>query len=237
MKPICYDLYGGLFGWGAAFVSEGYRVVAFDILDMHKEIGLPRPTEIELVLQDVRTVHGSQLKDAAVIVASPPCQKYSYMAMPWSRAKKLREWYRDPEHPERIVELNELFNACFRIQREANEAICSCACWRCKDGGHCVRCDCFGNTGKYPRYIPMIVENVRGAQEWVGRSVWNFGSFHLWGDVPALMPITSTNFHKVSGQDWNRFKETGEVSPHWRMEAHIKQGGDWFGANCESSMS
>jgi hypothetical protein len=32
-------------------------------------------------------------------------------------------------------------------------------------------------------------ENVRGAQPWVGRSRWNFGSFHLWGDVPALMPI------------------------------------------------
>lgn len=34
----------------------------------------------------------------------------------------------------------------------------------------------------------MVVENVRGAMEWVGRSRWNFGSFHLWGDVPALMP-------------------------------------------------
>jgi hypothetical protein len=35
-----------------------------------------------------------------------------------------------------------------------------------------------------------VVENVRGAQKWVGRSRWNFGSFHLWGDVPALMPMT-----------------------------------------------
>jgi hypothetical protein len=37
----------------------------------------------------------------------------------------------------------------------------------------------------------MVVENVRGAIPWVGRSRWNFGSFHLWGDVPALMPSTS----------------------------------------------
>ena len=36
----------------------------------------------------------------------------------------------------------------------------------------------------------LVVENVRGAQKWVGRSRWNFGSFHLWGDVPALMPMT-----------------------------------------------
>jgi hypothetical protein len=35
----------------------------------------------------------------------------------------------------------------------------------------------------------MVVENVRGAQKWVGRARWNFGSFYLWGDVPALMPM------------------------------------------------
>jgi hypothetical protein len=34
-----------------------------------------------------------------------------------------------------------------------------------------------------------VVENVKGAQPWVGRARWNFGSFYLWGDVPALMPI------------------------------------------------
>ncbi len=29
-----------------------------------------------------------------------------------------------------------------------------------------------------------------GAQKWVGRARWHFGSFYLWGDVPALMPLT-----------------------------------------------
>jgi hypothetical protein len=24
----------------------------------------------------------------------------------------------------------------------------------------------------------------------VGRARWNYGSFYLWGDVPALMPFT-----------------------------------------------
>jgi hypothetical protein len=38
------------------------------------------------------------------------------------------------------------------------------------------------------RYIPMVVENVKGAQPWVGRAAWNYGSFYLWGDLPALMP-------------------------------------------------
>ena len=52
-------------------------------------------------------------------------------------------------------------------------------------------------------FIPLVVENVRGAQKWVGRSRWNYGSFHLWGDVPALMPIAKAR-PKVStmGAGW-----------------------------------
>ena len=105
-----------------------------------------------LILRDVRSIHGSEFKDAAIIVASPPCQAYSYRAMPWKRAKALPP----PD--------NTLFNECFRIQREASEAA--------------------------GRYIPLVIENVRGAQKWVGRAQWNYGSFYLWGDVPALMPMT-----------------------------------------------
>jgi len=74
---------------------------------------------------------------------------------------------------------NTLFETCFRIQREACEAA--------------------------GRHIPLIVENVRGAQKWVGRARWAFGSFYLWGDVPALMPVA--------------------------LDAGIKQGGDWFNAS------
>src|SRR5579872_1495075 len=96
------------------------------------------------------------------------------------------------------------------------------------------------------RHIPLVVENVRGAQKWVGRARWNFGSFYLWGDVPALMPPTllsaqrakkneggswfnvahnttsgtgqNPDGRKLKGQDWNQFRKNGEVSPHWRME-------------------
>ena len=82
--------------------------------------------------------------------------------MPWSRAKALAAEVR--ACPVRTEKELALFNACFRLQREA-----------CEAAGH---------------HIPLIVENVRGAQPWVGRARWNFGSFYLWGDVPALMPIT-----------------------------------------------
>lgn len=61
----------------------------------------------QLVLQDVLTLDGRQFRNAAVIVASPPCQAYSYRAMPWKRAKALPP----PD--------NTLFEACFRIAKEA----------------------------------------------------------------------------------------------------------------------
>lgn len=157
--PLSIDLFCGLGGWTEGLLAEGYRVVGFDI-ERHEYGDYRYPAQ--LVLQDVRTLHGSQFKDAALIVASPPCQEYSYMAMPWSRAKAIAAEYRAGVRD--IAKLTELFDACFRIQREA-----------CAAAG---------------RHIPMVVENVRGAIPWVGRSRWNYGSFHLWGDVPALMPMT-----------------------------------------------
>lgn len=159
MKPLCIDLFCGLGGWAEGFLAEGYDVVGFDI-ERHDygTGGYPG----QLVIQDVLTLHGSQFRNADVIVASPPCQAYSYRAMPWKRAKALPP----PD--------NTLFEACFRIQREACEAA--------------------------RRFIPLVVENVRGAQKWVGRSVWSYGSFHLWGDIPALMPISRGV--KNSGGSW-----------------------------------
>jgi hypothetical protein len=192
MKPIVYDLYSGLHGWLEGFLAEGYRCVAFDIEDMRLSLGQPRDPDIEFRQRDVRSIHGSELKDAAVIVASPPCQKYSYMAMPWKRAKDIAHALRNDQvdlfpakydGPYTVEHLNLLFNECFRIQREASEA-----------AGH---------------YIPLIVENVRGAQPWVGRARWACGSWYLWGDVPALMPI-------VRGKEGQKgFSHNGIRHPDW----------------------
>lgn len=177
-QPIVYDFFTGLHGWLEAFLLEGYRCIGYDIEDMCASLGVARPAGIEFRQRDVRSIHGSECRDATVLVASPPCQAYSYRAMPWKRAKALPP----PD--------NTLFNECFRIQREASEAA--------------------------GRYIPLIVENVRGAQKWVGQARWHCGSFFLWGDVPALMPIFKK--FKAPGQNWNAFKETGKVSAHWRMQ-------------------
>lgn len=204
-KPLCIDLYAGLGGWSEGFLAEGYECVGFDI-ERHKYGEQCYPGQ--LVLQDVATIHGSQFKDAACIMASPPCQNYSYLAMPWSRstnpnnskaAKALRlKW--ETEGPD-----NRLFDACFRIQREACEV--GAECDRCGGLGersvhHTVpvsRCAQCQGSGRMHRFIPLIVENVRGAQPWVGKSAWNYGSFHLWGDVPALMPISAKRGSKVPG--------------------------------------
>jgi hypothetical protein len=155
--PLAIDLFCGLGGWTEGLLAEGYRVIGFDN-ERHVYGDAKYPGQ--LVIQDVLTLHGSQFKDAALIVASPPCQAYSYRAMPWKRAKALPP----PD--------NALFEACFRLQREAIEA-----------AGH---------------FIPLVVENVCGAQKWVGRARWHFGSFYLWGDVPALMPIVRKRVQKFN---------------------------------------
>jgi hypothetical protein len=161
-RPLAIDLFCGLGGWTDGLLAEGYDVIGFDI-ERH-EYGEHRYPGL-LAIQDVLTLHGSQFRDAALIVASPPCQEFSYMAMPWKLAKAKAAAIRSDASGKAMEDLTRLFNACFRIRRQA-----------CDAAGH---------------HIPLIVENVRGAVPWVGRSRWNFGSYYLWGDVPALMPIGS----------------------------------------------
>ena len=185
-EPLAIDLFCGLGGWTEGLLAEGYYVVGFDI-ERHDYGTGGYPAQ--LVLQDVLTLHGRQFKDAALIVASPPCQAYSYRAMPWKRAKALPP----PD--------NTLFEASFRIQREA-----------CEAAGH---------------HIPLVVENVRGAQKWVGRARWNFGSFYLWGDVPALMPI----IRKAAKQNREVLQRDGHniILPQVvNREAIKNNGGSWF---------
>lgn len=194
-EPLAIDLFCGLGGWTEGLIAEGYRVVGFDT-ERHRYGEARYPAQ--LVIQDVLTLDGARFKDAALIVASPPCQGYSYRAMPWTRAKALPP----PD--------NALFEACFRIQCEASAA-----------AGHLV---------------PLVVENVCGAQKWVGRARWHFGSFYLWGDVPALMPITKRT--KFKGGDRNIGRANGTHQWNTGFDVHTKvdglkttknDGGSWFG--------
>jgi C-5 cytosine-specific DNA methylase len=194
-KLLAIDLFCGLGGWTDGLLAEGWDVVGFDV-ERHQYGDHRYPAR--LVIQDVLTLDGAQFKDAGLIVASPPCQAYSYRAMPWSRARALPP----PD--------NTLFEACFRIQREASAAA--------------------------GRRVPLIVENVRGAQKWVGRARWNFGSYYLWGDVPALMPVgCRIESPKVGGFTWSDHGKPGYKPQAFngqadrRLREDIKNnGGSWF---------
>jgi hypothetical protein len=179
----------------------------------------------QLVLQDVLTLDGRQFRNAGCIVASPPCQKFSYMAMPWSRAKRevrWQQWERDSPLGDRLAGLRALFDACFRIQREASEA-----------GG---------------RHIPMVVENVKGAQPWVGPARANFGNFYFWGDVAMVGgrvvagKLRVGDFVRAAKRGSKRNPDgTNHPQGSWFAVgsfqsaavtgvkvAGIKHGGDWF---------
>lgn len=194
MKPLAIELFAGLSGWGAGLIAEGFHVIAFDIVDMFRETGARRPRGIELVIQDVLTIHGKQFRDAELICSSSPCQEFSYRSLPFKCCKAktpevLPAWWEKPEpkmEPEELAEWKayqlanpldppmlglELFHAQFRIQREASEAA--------------------------GRHIPLVVENVRGAQKWVGLAPWHFKSFFLFGDVPAMMPYPGNDGVKL----------------------------------------
>jgi C-5 cytosine-specific DNA methylase len=155
VKALCIDLFCGLGGWTDGFLAEGYDVVGFD---NHQHVYGEARYPAQLVIQDVLTLHGSQFAGAAVIVASPPCQNYSYMAMPWSRAKAMAAEIR--LSTAKLLELNRLFWACLDIQEQASRAA--------------------------GRHIPLVIENVKGAQPWVGPAKAKFGSFYLWGDVESV---------------------------------------------------
>lgn len=186
MKPLAIDLFCGLGGWTEGLLAEGYHVIGFDNEQhVYGEARYPA----QLVIQDVLTLHGSQFADADLIVASPPCQAYSYRAMPWKRAKALPP----PD--------NSLFEACFRLQREAIEAA--------------------------GRHIPLVVENVCGAQKWVGRARWHFGSFYLWGDVPALMPIVKPHVKVHVQWQWSDYGKPGYKAQAFNgtAEQRLREGG------------
>jgi hypothetical protein len=205
-KPLAIDLFCGLGGWTEALLGVGYRVVGFDIEQhVYGEHRYPA----QLVVQDVLTLDGAQFKDAALIVASPPCQEYSYMAMPWTKAKAKAAAIRADATGAELARLNRLFDACFRIQREA-----------CAAAG---------------RHVPMVVENVRGAIPWVGRSRWNFGSFHLWGDVPALMPLT-LKATKVPGFRFDGSGKSFQTASVGLGRKGVGAGAQWFDQNlCQLS--
>lgn len=227
-KPLAVELFCGTFGWSRGWLEMGGRVIGYDI--EHLPHHGPVPEGANLILQDVHTIDGRRLKDAELILASPPCPEFSYMAMPWKRGRQIAEALRGRgdfpagyKGSRTVDELTALFRACFRIQAEASAAA--------------------------GRYIPLVVENVKGAQPWVGKARWLYGSFALWGDVPALMPkpykarkVPGFRFDGSGGSFQTASVEAQKMGPSpgkvWadrpvslaahREKATKNEGGSWF---------
>jgi DNA (cytosine-5)-methyltransferase 1 len=149
VKPLCIDLFCGLGGWAEGFLAEGYRVIGFDINPQPLYPAEFTLADVRVLARDVEEKHLSgwygRLRDAVVIVASPPCDDFSRWDQPWPNVIKNRK---QPD-------LSLWFSA-----HRIHEAMGT----------------------------PMIVENVRGAQKFMGPARAHFGKQYLWGDVPALLP-------------------------------------------------
>jgi hypothetical protein len=191
-KPVVIDLCCGLGGWSRAFMAEGWDAIGFDI-ERHQYGNKAYPGH--LILADVLTLNGYDLRAArpSLVVASPPCQKYSYMAMPFSRGKAIAATYR--ANPELIEsELNALYRACFRIASELD--------------------------------VPIVLENVKGAQPWVGRAKANYGSYYLWGDIANVGGRIVRSGHLQFGvATVKALKSTKNTGGSWFAVAHNTESG------------
>ncbi len=143
--PIALDLCCGLGGWTTGLQATGWYVIGFDIE------AKPEYSGDELVIKDIRDIkikeyitNGFLSRPVSLVVASPPCQEFSYRSFPFKKCQNL-------PLPDKSI-----WQACERIARE-----CS---------------------------APLVLENVRGAQKFMGKAKAHYGSLYLWNDVPALLP-------------------------------------------------
>lgn len=139
MRPVAIDLCCGMGGWAEGLLAADFRCIGFDI----KNWSYPG----DLVLADVRRLDGHRFRGASLIVASPPCQEFSYRSFPFKQCRHLRD---------NVPPDTGIWEACVRIAKEAE--------------------------------LPLVLENVRGAERYMGRAAARFGSYYLWGDVPVLLP-------------------------------------------------
>ncbi len=102
-KPLAVDLCCGKGGWTRGLQAAGFRVVGVDLVHWSDY-----PGEY-FIKQDIRTLTGAQFRGAALIVASPPCEEFSYRSFPFKRCREMGP-------PELGMEL---FRACERIGQEA----------------------------------------------------------------------------------------------------------------------
>lgn len=167
MKPLALDLCCGKGGWTAGLLAAGWDVIGVDI-----ERWDGYPSGAYFLQADVRKIagpmHDKQGRKISLVVASPPCQEFSYRSFPFKRCRELAA---------NVPPDKSIWQACDRIARECE--------------------------------APMVLENVRGAQKYMGKAKAHYGSFYLWGDVPALLPIgkPQKGFQHLRSQNFGADKD------------------------------
>jgi hypothetical protein len=74
--------------------------------------------------------------------------------------------------------------------------------------------------------VPIVLENVKGGQRWVGKAQANFGSYYLWGDIAnvggRIVRPSALKFGMPSVKAAGVLKRPHETR-------HVKNsGGSWF---------
>ncbi len=75
------------------------------------------------------------------------------------------------------------------------------------------------------------MENVKGAQKWVGQARWHYGSYYLWGDVPALMPIARNGAGRKAPDSSFGEGRTGWFGKEGGTGVKNNGDGTWFGVS------
>jgi site-specific DNA-cytosine methylase len=175
------DLFCGRFGWSRAFAARGWECVGVDLVE---------PPEIPQGCTFIKAdILGMGFEDLL-----------------WKR--KVR----------RICELYGGYNG-YETLGEFDFICASSPCEHFCKGGMA----CFYPDAPYPATairlfnhareiceasgVPYIMENVRGAEQWVGNAKHHCGPFYLWGSaVPPLMPTGITKGTTNMG-NWNHNKQ------------------------------
>jgi len=108
-RPLALDLCCGKGGWSAGLLAAGWDVLGVDIKAWE---GYPK--EADFWLCDVKELHGHMLlarqgRKISLVVASPPCQQFSYFGFPFKRCRELAATVQ----PDKTI-----WEACERIGRE-----------------------------------------------------------------------------------------------------------------------
>lgn len=88
--PLCLDLFCGRGGWARGFLDAGFRVIGID-----NDPSFANVYPGEFVMDDVASMSGSDFRGARVVVASPPCTRFTSLA---ALSK-----HRDPEEGMKLV--------------------------------------------------------------------------------------------------------------------------------------